>query len=157
MNDLNWALALQVVAFALLFAEIFLPSGGILAIATVAATALSLWSGFQHSQFAGWCILAADLVAFPICLKWGFARLSRSGWVLQSKISGSFEDAEEIPLDGSKGTVVSDLRPVGKVRIGKSEFDARSTGDFLVCGRSVEVCGRQLGQLLVRPVRGSAQ
>ncbi|MBK9579183.1 MAG: hypothetical protein IPK50_19105 [Fibrobacterota bacterium] len=152
MNDLGWALALQVVAFALLFAEIFLPSGGILAVATVAVTALSLWSGFQHSQVAGWCILAADLVAFPICLKWGFGRLSKSGWVLQTRISGAFEDAEEIPSRGSKGTVVSDLRPVGKIRIGQREFDARSAAGFLTAGQSVEVCGAEFGQLLVKPV-----
>lgn len=157
MNDLGWALALQVVAFALLFAEIFLPSGGILAVATVAVTALSLWSGFQHSQVAGWCILAADMVAFPICLKWGFGRLSRSGWVLQHKLEGPFKDSEEIPTQGSTGVVVSDLRPVGKVRIRQAEFDARSTGEFLAVGQAVEVCGQELGQLLVRPVRRHVQ
>lgn len=157
MNDLGWALALQAVAFALLFAEIFLPSGGILAVATVAVTGLSLWSGFQHSQVAGWCILGADLIAFPICLKWGFGRLSRSSWVLQDKLEGPFQDSEEIPSQGSTGIVVSDLRPVGKVRIGQTEFDARSTGEFLSIGQAVEVCGQQLGQLLVRPVRGPAQ
>ncbi|HNY30109.1 MAG TPA: hypothetical protein PKO15_04400 [Fibrobacteria bacterium] len=157
MNDLGWALALQVVAFALLFAEIFLPSGGILAIATVAVTGLSLWSGFQHSQMAGWCILAADLVAFPLCLKWGFGRLSRSDWVLQAKLDGPFRDSVAEPAPGATATVVSDLRPTGKIRIGTTEFDARSTGEFLPSGRLVEICGKEFGQLLVKPVRDAAQ
>lgn len=155
MNDLGWALVLQVVSLALLFGEIFLPSGGLLILATAAALGLSLWCGFEHGSVAGWMLVGADLVVFPLCLRWGFDRLASSPWVLQSRLAGKAPSGEDAPVGLQRGTVVAALRPVGKVRVGAEVFDARSTSTFLEPGDSVEVCGRELGQILVRPVRVS--
>jgi len=53
MSDASLVAVLQIVAAALLLAEIFLPSGGLLGLATAGVLIGSLWVAFGHSAALG--------------------------------------------------------------------------------------------------------
>ena len=62
-----------------------------------------------------------------------------------------------IPETGMSGTVVTPLRPEGKVDIdGQPHTAAAASGQFIDVGEQVEVCGRRNRTLLVRPTNGSS-
>jgi membrane-bound serine protease (ClpP class) len=50
---------------------------------------------------------------------------------------------------GREGTLLTDMRPVGTVRIGDRRFDAIAEGEFLECGKAVRVIRVQGAQLVV--------
>jgi len=53
---------------------------------------------------------------------------------------------------GRRGTVLTDLRPVGTVRIGGARFDAIAEGEFIGRGTEIKVAGVDGAQLVVRPL-----
>jgi membrane-bound serine protease (ClpP class) len=70
------------------------------------------------------------------------------------------EDAEDAPpavdrlaaLVGQEGVVVTDLRPVGVIRIGQEKVDALSETRLVRAGERVRVVSVEGGTLKVRPV-----
>jgi membrane-bound serine protease (ClpP class) len=145
------AVVLQIVAVALLFAEIFLPSGGILGIATVGVLVASLSVGFSHSSLLGWVLGGIDLIAFPLLLRWGIGQVARSPLALRESLDQG-APAPESHLEGRDGTAETGLRPVGRVVVDGVRHEAVSTGAFVEPGQAVRVVGSAGGRLQVRPL-----
>ncbi|MFN9993492.1 MAG: NfeD family protein, partial [Phycisphaerales bacterium] len=59
---------------------------------------------------------------------------------------------ERMNLIGSEAVVVTELRPVGVVRIGDRRFDAMSETTIIKAGVSVRVTGADAMQLKVRAI-----
>jgi len=152
MNALMWAIALQILSVALLMAEIFLPSGGILAIATAASLVGSLAVGFTSSATEGWVLLCLDLVIFPWLTWWGIKQIQNSPMGLPQKLEHGGSGEEGLSdLVGRVGLTETDLRPVGRVRIGDRLVDAQARTGFVNAGTEVEVVSAQGNHLVVKP------
>lgn len=151
MNDATLATILQIVSAALLVAEIFLPSGGLLALATVGTLVGSLVVAFDQSRGLGWTFFLSDIVLFPLLGWWGVGKVARSRLALQAHL-----DSGEIPGDhsaiGKEVVAETGLRPVGRVVLDGIRHEARSTGRFVEPGEAARVVGEEKGRLLVRPL-----
>ncbi|MEK7393745.1 MAG: NfeD family protein [Fibrobacterota bacterium] len=151
MNALMWAIALQILSVALLLAEIFLPSGGMLAIATAAALVGSLVVGFNSSALEGWILLGLDLVLFPYLTWWGIGKIKNSPMGLpQTLEQGGSGESGLSELVGQTGVAETDLRPVGRVRIGDKLHDAQARTGFVTSGTAVEVVSAEGNHLVVK-------
>lgn len=153
MNALQWAIALQILSVALLMAEIFLPSGGILALATAGALVGSLVVGFSSSPLEGWILLGLDLAVFPFLIWWGFKKVETSSMGLPDRLANGGGGEESLQtMVGRTGTTETDLRPVGRVRFGDLVHDGQSRSGFIEAGVEVEVVAADGNRLVVKPI-----
>ena len=155
MNALYWAVALQILSVALLFAEIFLPSGGMLAVAMAGALIGSLVVGFTASALQGWILLGLDLVAFPFLTWWGINQVEKSAMALPEKLDrgGASEDLSD--LIGHEGVAETDMRPVGRVRLDDRLVEAQARTGFVLRGTMVRVVSIDGNHVVVRPMENS--
>ncbi len=68
MQTLIWPLTLLIAALLLIFLEIFVPSGGILAFMAAAAVVASVVVAFSTSIWAGTMMLLIDIVVVPLAI-----------------------------------------------------------------------------------------
>ncbi len=137
-------LTLQILSFAVAFAEIMLPSFGLLA---VLCALIFAWSWFLivtrlgHGAALGFGV--ADLILIPIFIRFAFAYLGRSPISHQTSLGhGSGLEAKDRELQRHVGaTALADgpLRPTGRIRIGDETFEAQTAGEFVERGASVKV------------------
>ena len=152
MNALQWAIALQILSVALLFAEIFLPSGGLLALATGSVLLGSLAIGFSSSALEGWILVGLDLCVFPFLVWWGFKKVEKSSMALPERLAhGGGGEASLEALVGRTGVTETDLRPVGRIRFGQQLHDGQSRSGFLASGTRVVVLSADGNRLVVKP------
>ena len=145
-NMLLWAFILLGVAIFLLFLELFLPSGGMLAIVGAAAVVGSLVCFFLHSTTAGLVALGMGIVFGPACVwlvfKWWMDSPLGRRMILggdQLHLDQSEEEAHAASahamkeranvhgdLVGMTGIAETPLRPVGIIRIDGQRLEALS-------------------------------
>ncbi|MBW8886570.1 MAG: hypothetical protein JF616_02330 [Fibrobacteres bacterium] len=137
-------LALQALAFAVGFAEVLLPSFGLLALVCAALFAWSwtlLIRHFSHGMLMS--VGLADLVLIPICIRLGFLYLGRSPISHGTDVGhGSGLEALESELRrhvGESAVADTPLRPTGRIRIGEETYEAQASGDFVERGATVTV------------------
>ncbi len=137
-------LALQALAFAVGFAEVVLPSFGILAIL---CAGLFAWSWvLLIGNFGGGLLAAvgiADIILIPILIRMGFRYLGKS------PISHATDGGKGSGLGGvgqalqrHVGAIaVADttLRPSGRIRIGEETYEAQTAGEWAERGTPVKV------------------
>lgn len=156
MNALYWAVALQILAVALLFAEIFLPSGGILALATAGTLIGSLVVGFSASTSQGWILLGLDLLVFPFLTWWGINQVEKSSMALPERLGHGGATAEDLSgWLGHEGVAETDLRPVGRIRLDDRILEAQARSGFVLRGTHVQVVSIDGNHLVVRPSENS--
>jgi membrane-bound ClpP family serine protease len=152
MNPWLWIVPLQILAAGLLVAEIFLPSAGILTALMAAAALGSLWMAFDISANTGLVVLAIDLVILPIVGWKALTLIPTSPAALRDTIDGSILDERIQALVGSEGTSETELRPVGRIRIGDEILEAQLVRGFLERGQPVRVARAEGGHLFVEPL-----
>lgn len=143
MNIL-WPIALQIMAFALAFAEVVVPSFGIL---TVLCLALGSYSWYLilttlPQQAAIWFGIA-DIILLPFFVRFAFKYLGRSPISHQSDL-GVGSGLESLDLEmgrkvGMTAIVDAPLRPTGRIRLGDEVFEAQTTGEFVDRGVTVKI------------------
>ena len=158
------SLALLGVAIALAALELFIPTGGVLAIMTVAAAIASVAAMFMHDATWGGVYTALLLAGAPFAVIYGLKLWSATP-IARRVILHTAADADERTEDsapvqrsrdalrkliGSSGVTLTALRPVGFARIGKTRVDALAENGFIEAGQSVEVIDEVDGQLRVR-------
>lgn len=143
---MNWILPviLQVLALAVLFAEVLIPSFGVLGLV---ALGLGAWSwlvildAFPASGVLAFAV--ADAVLVPLVVLGMFRYLGRSPVSHRADVgAGSGLDETERKLRalvGQTATAEIALRPAGKVRVGDDILEARSTGEFVEPGATVRI------------------
>lgn len=162
MNEtLMLGLGLLGVALLLIVVEVFVPSGGVISLAATAVAIAGVVVLFRVSVMWGVAGILAILILGPLV---GFFALQ----ILPSTPVGRrmlFGDAgQDEPvlsgmappaLDrfiGTEGVAVTDLRPIGVVKIGDERLDAVSEISFIRAGTPVRVSGVDPTQIRVRPV-----
>jgi membrane-bound serine protease (ClpP class) len=143
---------LQLAGVGVIFAEILLPSAGILTLLAICIFGYSLYLVFSDvSIFWGWIFMMADLIIVPVLVVYGFKFLERSPLTLVSALSR--EDgvsSQEPDMDGYiglTGTALSDLRPSGVALLGDKRADVVTRGEYIEKGTPIvveKVTGNQI-------------
>lgn len=159
-------LGLLAAALLLVVAELFIPSGGLIAIGAGAAAIAGVVVLFRHSDpWWGYIGIGLVLVGTPITLNlalkvWPSTPVGRRmlmGETTEAELEAKRQaeaQARELrrALVGAEGEVVSPLRPVGVVRIGDQRHDALAEVGIIEPGRRVRVVAVTDNQLKVREI-----
>jgi membrane-bound ClpP family serine protease len=152
-------------AFGIFVLELFLPTGGLLAVLCVLSAISPVVLGFMHHPTLGMSLLALYSVAAPFMLVFGLRMAAKSPMgrrmVLSAEDpsragSGIPDTAVMLPPVGATGEAITPLRPGGFVRIDGRRLDATAEGDLIDAGTPVEVVSVREGLVRVRPRRTQA-
>ncbi len=141
--------ALYALGLGLYFAEIFLPSGGIIFVGATLCVGYAIWQMFEIQPWAGGACLAVTAVYLFVLVRWGIRRLSMAGNLGQETSTGSDVLAAG-ELVGSQGETETALRPAGVARFAGVSYDVVSNGDFLEAGARVVVADVSGNRIVVR-------
>jgi membrane-bound serine protease (ClpP class) len=159
-----WSILLLIFGLATLVAEIFIPSGGVLAVITVTAIVSSLvlsaiaWLWVAPIWFAAH--FAMVLLLVPLCLLGALEILPRTragkrmilqppdGENLRGPQTSTDHDLRQ--LIGKQGVVRTTLAPGGYVSIGDARYSAVSEDSLLDFGTRIVVAGLRGSTLVVR-------
>jgi len=157
---LVWGLGLIALAFLLLVVDLFLPTMGVLIITAAIIAIAGVVCLFRHDTVWG-------IIGTLVCVVGGPTAFFMGMQVMPNTPIGRklippepldlqqgrerLEDAMSKML-GQEGVVVSDLRPIGMVKIGDQRFDALAETSMIRAGTKVKVVGTDGNELRVRPV-----
>lgn len=151
-NPLVWAVLLLAIALALLFAELFVPSGGVISFFAACSLILGIVMLFKVDTKLGLVgaivVLLATPFLFAAAIKiWPNTPIARllllknvSSRGLQDQgVAG--HDATEIAqaMVGQTGKALTDLRPVGTCLIGGQRTECLGDGSLILAGTPVRV------------------
>lgn len=137
-------LALQALSFAVGFAEVLLPSFGLLALVCAALFSWSWILLIRHfGQGMHIAVGVADLILIPICIRLAFLYLGRSA-ISHGTDVGHGSGLESLDSElrqhvGASAVADTPLRPTGRIRIGDDTYEAQTSGDWVERGATVKV------------------
>ena len=159
---MGWWLALAIVLYfactALLIAEVFVPSGGILSIASMGCLMTGLVIFFRHSTATGIAGIIVALVMIPTILIIAYRTFPKTKFGKSILLAPpNREKGDAIPdtdqladmLDVS-GKVITPLRPVGMVDFDGKRLECVSETGFIDNEKNVKVIKVEGTQLTVR-------
>ncbi len=161
---LIWGLVLIAAAFVLLFAELFLPTGGLLGLIAVCMAIAGIVCMFRESTMWGAISLLGVAVLGPMAVGFGLRiwpstpmgrrilGVPSDEEVERLRLAEEAERRERDSVIGKEGIVLMDLRPVGVVEVGGKKYDAISEIQFVSAGSRVRVSGLNGNELRVRPI-----
>lgn len=156
-------LGLIAASLLLIVVEVFVPSGGLIAITAGIAALVGVISLFRYDPWWGLMGLIALMVIGPAAL--GFALKVWPNTPLGRKmlLGDTTEDQLEAQrqqerserdalqaLVGAEGVAMTDLRPVGAVRIDGTRYDALAEVGVIAAGTNVRVTKVEFNQIKVR-------
>ncbi len=163
---LIWGLSLIAVSVLLIVVEMFIPSGGIIAL-TAGVVGVSgvvcLFLTDRNPVLWGSLGILTLVVLFPSAFflwvkllpstSWGQALLGERPAAERENLANR-EQAQRDKmraLIGERGVAMTPLRPVGTVEVKGSRYDALADGVAIERGDAVRVTGADINQLRVRP------
>lgn len=169
---LAWGIILFAVALVLFVVELFIPTGGVLALLCGVAAIASVVSFFRYDTAFGVGALLAYIILGPFVTYFGLKLWMHSPIANRMVLGGSKQvlgkTAEEAYLEserergdrlaqlraliGAEGTAVTDLRPVGVVRIEGQRIDAMAEMGLITRGTPIVVVEAYDNQVKVRPI-----
>lgn len=161
MEAFFWPSLLLMVGLALVFLEIFVPSGGLLSVLAGCGVLASIALAFADGFMTGTLMLLAATVLVPLvigsAIKWW--PHTPLGKLVLAQRPGSendvLPDTDEYHRDamiGKNGVAQTDLLPSGDVRIEGRVYDAVSVGMPISRGQAVRVIDVQIQRIVVRPL-----
>lgn len=156
---MNLIFILQMSVFAILIAEIILPSGGILFMLSLSAFIWS-WIEITHTGTSQEFLIygTLDLIGIPLLLWLALKMLSRSKFTLSSDLNSDegyqVERIGEQELIGQEGIVTQTLRPIGRISINDVGYEALSENNWIEAGLPVTVTEIQQNKLIVKQTPG---
>jgi len=159
-----FAVLLLVVGLAILAAEVFIPSGGLLGVITFFSLLVSLlfayraWGTSHPNVFLAFCAMLLMLV--PTVIGLGLYILPQTS--IGKKVLLEAPESQDLmpylaesrrmeKLVGRFGTAMTMLNPGGMVRVDAERFHAFSEGLSIEPGDSVEVISVRGSSIVVRP------
>lgn len=152
---------LLAVALVMGFAELFVPTAGVLAVGTAVCLVASVVVFFMHSAVWGFAALLAYSAGAPFALVIGFKVWSRSPIARRMVLGGSGDAGEgAVPggnaaaatavRPGERGVALTGLRPVGFARIGGERIEVTAEFGLVDAGAEVEVTAVSGDRVTVR-------
>lgn len=161
---LFWGFGLLGAALILFVIEIFLPSGGVIAILSATAAIASVVAFWMESWVWGISSLGVVIVLTPVCFNFAIKVMPHTPFGKLLILGAEEEDAgqraavdaerhqQEQSLIGAEGRTLTDLRPVGTAEIEGTRVDALSESGVIPAGTRVKVVRVEGTQITVRAV-----
>jgi membrane-bound serine protease (ClpP class) len=148
---------LQAIGVLVIFAEIFIPSFGLLALIALAVFSYSLYLVFTTiSSTAGLVFAGLDLILVPVCIVFGMKILAKSPLALRRELSrkqGVVSQAKELETYlQMQGIAVTDLRPSGMAEINTKRLDVVTDGEYIEVNTPVVVTGVTGNRIIVQKI-----
>ena len=168
-SPLIWAFVFIGIALLLFFIEIFIPSGGIIALLGALSIIASLIAFFMHDANVGLIATGVYIVFGPVLAWIGFRIWAASPLASRMVLGGIVEEDEDEAKQrtsarqqeqrahleayiGKQGITITVLRPVGVVRIDGERVDAMAETGSIEQDCTVEVTSVYDNQIKVRVV-----
>lgn len=147
--ELLWGLGFLAVGLFLMIIEIFVVTFGVLTLLAAGSGITGVVLLFTHSTT--WGLIGATLLVIggPVIFFFGLRIMPNTAIGRRLVLRNPGEDDEESgpvggqdpyrQLIGSEGVVVTDLRPVGTVRVGDERLDALAETTILPAGTRIKV------------------
>jgi membrane-bound serine protease (ClpP class) len=157
-----WWLLLAVFLYfacaALIIAEIFVPSGGIISVCALACLIGGIAIFFQHSGTTGWIGVGIAVIMIPAVLIIAYRIFPKTRFGKSVTLTPpEREQGDAIPdtarlkeLLGAEGLVLTPLRPVGMCDFSGRRVECVAEGGYVDKGNKVKVIHVQGTQLTVR-------
>ena len=141
-----------VIGLILLFTEVAVVPGfgvaGALGLMALAAGAIAAWT--ELGPLWGGVTAGASLVAAGIILLWLPRTRFARAVVLEHSQAAAHSQEDRSDLLGRRGTTVTPLRPIGRVRFGSDEVDVMTEGEYVDSHQEVEVMTVEGPRIVVR-------
>ena len=155
---LLFAVFLYLACAALIIAEVFVPSGGLISICALACLIGGLMIFFHHSGTAGWVGVVVAVVMIPSVLVLAYKMFPKTRFGKSVTLSPpQREQGDAIPdtqrlkeLLGAEGEVITPLRPVGMCDFSGQRVECVAESGYVDKGRKVKVIDVESTQLTVR-------
>jgi membrane-bound ClpP family serine protease len=152
------AVFLFVLSAALLVAEVFVPSFGLITLCSLGCLAGGLTIFFKLNPAAGWVGVIAAIIMIPSVLvfaykifpKTSFGKAVSLDMPKRQKGEGIADIDEISKMLGSKGTTTTPLRPVGICDFNGKRLECVAESGYVERGKNVEVTKIEGTQLTVR-------
>ncbi|MEY3163158.1 MAG: hypothetical protein RIT25_3153 [Planctomycetota bacterium] len=146
-GEVGMVVLIAVVGIALLVAEVFFVSFGVLSVMSGTALIGAVFLAFQESTAFGVTLLVAEAIAAPLAVTAAFKLMPRTrlgkAIILDAPrhedVSAGAEDASLRGLLHKEGTTLSVLRPAGYARIEGRRIDVVTRGEMLDEGVPIRV------------------
>ena len=139
--------------------EIFVPTGGLLAVATATCLVASVVMFFMHGPLWGFASLLAYSAGAPFAVVLGFKLWSHSP-IARKMVLGTHDGSPEGSAPaaaatgpvavGTEGEALTPLRPVGFVRFGEARIEAVAEMGMIEAGAAVTVVESGPSRVVVR-------
>jgi membrane-bound serine protease (ClpP class) len=157
---LVFAIFLYFACAALIVAEVFVPSGGIISIFALACVIVGGVIFFRHSDTAGWIGVGTAVVMIPSVLVIAYkifpkTRFGKSVTLTppERQKGDAIPDTPELKeMLGAVGLVVTPLRPVGMCDFSGQRLECVAEGGYVDKDKEVKVINVESTQLTVREV-----
>ncbi len=157
---LVFAVFLYFVAAALIVAEVFVPSAGLITLCAITCVAGGVTIFFKHSAAAGWAGVAIAVVMIPSVLVGAYkifpkTRFGKSATLAppQRELGDAIPDTGQLKeLVGAVGMVVTTMRPVGICDFSGRRLECVAESGYVEKGKKVKVIRVESTQLTVRVI-----
>lgn len=158
LDPIVWSILLMLVGCVVLVLEVFIPSGGVLAVLSAAAFIGSIIVAFQRGPVTGFTFVMTTVVAVPLVLVLAFHYWpkTRFGKAFLGELP---TDADVLPDDprrellGRVGVTRSKMLPSGAVEIDGHMVDAITHGQAIEPGQYVVVTEVRANRVVIRPAK----
>ncbi len=160
---LVFAVFLYFACAALIIAEIFVPSGGLISLCALACVIGGVVIFFHHSTTVGWIGIGIASVMIPAVLIFAYkmfpkTRFGKSVTLTPPKRQqgDAVPDTSELKeLLGAVGVVLTPLRPVGMCDFAGQRVECVAESGYVEKGKQVKVINVESTQLTVRTIEES--
>jgi membrane-bound ClpP family serine protease len=160
---LAFAVFLYFVSAALLIAEVFVPSGGLISICSLACLIGGLMIFFRHSTTTGWVGIVVAIIMIPSVLVVAYKIFPKTRFGRAVTLAPPKRDAGDAIPDtaelkqmlGAVGQVATPLRPVGICDFSGQRLECVAESGYVDKDKKVEVIHVEGTQLTVRVIEES--
>ena len=160
---LVFAIFLYFACAALIVAEVFVPSGGLISVCALVCLIVGIVIFFRHSATAGWTGVAIAAIMIPSVLVIAYkifpsTRFGKSVTLTppERQQGDAIPDTAELKeLLGAIGVVLTPLRPVGMCDFSGQRVECVAESGYVDKGKKVKVIDVESTQLTVREIKES--
>jgi len=161
---MDWWLGLAVflyfVSAALIVAEVFVPSGGLISICSLGCLIGGIAIFFRHGSTAGWIGVIIAVIMIPTVLVIAYKLFPKTGFGKavtltppQRQRGDAVPDTEQLKdMLGAVGVVITPLRPVGMCDFSGQRLECVAESGYVDKDKKIEVIGVESTQLTVRVI-----
>jgi membrane-bound ClpP family serine protease len=156
MSDWISVILLIAAGFSLLVVEIlFVPGTTVVGVLGVAATVFGIYLGFQYfGNETGWWLTGVSSVAFVLTLYYSFKSNTWDRFSLKGTMAGKVNEGHTANLKvGDEGVAISTLKPMGKAEFMNTEFEVKTTGNYVDSGTALRILKIEINNIIVEPIK----